>query len=205
MGHPWNQRSPHPRPGGLVAQGVIAIVAIVALGACGGGAAQRPSPSVNPQAAALAFSKCMRQHGVNVPDPVTNGTGGGGGFAVNISGNGSGPKPTAALAACQKYLPRIGGSGSQTPDPAREAQLLKFAQSMRAHGIDMPDPQTSGGGVILGGPAGGAPNFDPSSTAFKNAQTACQHYLPGKGGGMSVQGNGAAGAGSGPVSSGSGQ
>lgn len=203
MRHPWNPRSPHLRPGGLVAQGVIAIVATIALGACGSGAAQTPSPSVNPQAAALAFSKCMREHGVNVPDPISNGSGGG--AAVHISANGSGPKPTAALAACQKYLPRIGGNGSQTPDPAREAQLLKFAQCMRSHGIDMPDPQTSGGGVILGGPGGSAPNFDPSSTAFKNAQTACQHYLPGKGSGLSVQGNGGAGAGSGPVSSGSGQ
>jgi hypothetical protein len=204
MGHTWNLLRLRSRASGVVPQALIAVAAMIAIAACGSGSAPpKATPSVNPQAAALAFSECMRAHGVNVPDPVSNAAGGGG-VAIQISGNAQDPKSNAALTACQKYLPRVGGNGSQTPDPAREAQLLKFAQCMRSHGIDMPDPQTSGGRVSLGGPAGSAPNFDPNSTAFKNAQSACQHYLPGKGSGVSVNG-GAGAAGSGVVSSGSGQ
>jgi hypothetical protein len=75
---------------------------------------------------------------------------------------------------------------------------VKYAQCMRQHGIDMPDPQFSGNGAIqrLGG------NVDPTSAEFQAADKACNHYLPfrpgmstthsgsgsGSGGSFSVQG-----------------
>ena len=55
----------------------------------------------------------------------------------------------AAQSACQKYM-QIGGG--ETLDPAERAKLqeaaLNFARCMRAHGVDMPDPQLSGKGGL---------------------------------------------------------
>jgi hypothetical protein len=170
----------------------IGIVAMGAFTACGtAAAAATASPSVDPQAAMLAFTQCMRQHGVNVPDPA----GGQAHITVTLP-NTQGSAFQSAQKACQKYLPKLGGNGSATPDPARTEQFLKFAQCMRAHGINMPDPQTSNGGFALsaGGPGD---KIDPNSAAFKSAQSACQKYLPGKPVGSSGQGLTTNGGGSG--------
>jgi hypothetical protein len=180
----------------------MGIVVMSAFAACGtAAAAAPPSPSLDPQAAMLAFTQCMRQHGVNVSDSSGQGR-----VQITVP-NTQGHTFQSAQTACQKYLPKLGGSGSATPDPARTAELLKFAQCMRAHGVDVPDPQTSGNGFAfsLGGP--GAPKIDPNSAAFKNAQSACQKYLPGKpsgGQGLTTTGGGG-GSGPGLSISGSGQ
>ena len=80
-------------------------------------------------------------------------------------------------------------SGTTAPsDPAEAA--LQFAQCMREHGIDMPDPQFSGDGnfgiAISSGPDdssnSGGPPFDPNSQEFKDANEACGQ----NGGGFSV-------------------
>ncbi len=71
------------------------------------------------------------------------------------------------------------GDPNATMDPALADQLLKFAQCMRDKGVDFPDPQFSGGGVMVqvGGGESGA--IDPMSEAFKAAQEACGKDLPG--------------------------
>jgi hypothetical protein len=184
----------------------IALTAMAAFAACGGtpGGGSSPRPSLNPQAQALAFTQCMRAHGVNVPDPVVNHTGGagGGGFSVRISDGAGGAaadktKLKAATTACQKYLPHIGGIGGPTLDPAQAQQLLRFSQCMRSHGIaDFPDPGSSGG-IDIGGSPGS--DLNPSNTRFQAAQNACQHLLPGNGKPMTSQGGAA------PVGQSSGQ
>jgi hypothetical protein len=202
-GHLRYLRTVRPHVSGHVPRAAIAVAAITMFSACGGGSGSTPSASNDPQAAGLAFAQCMRAHGVNVPDPSS---GGGAGGVVRISGGGPGgatgpnAKTQAALTACQKYLPKIGGNGGGTPDPARQAQLLQFTQCMRAHGVNVPDPQ-SGGGIVIGGPAGSGQNINPNSASFKSAQKACQKYLPGRGSGINVQGGG---GGSGPVTTGGG-
>jgi hypothetical protein len=145
----------------------------------------------------------MRSHGVNVPDPNVSGGGGSGGevhVQIGTGGPGKGsPQMQAAMTACQKYLPQIGGNGSGTPDPARQAQMLKFSQCMRAHGVtDFPDPGSNGGISINGADH---PDLNPSNSVFQRAQTACQPYMPGKGGaGLQIRdGGGGGNSGSGPV------
>jgi hypothetical protein len=130
-----------------------------------------PAPT---RAQGLAFAQCMRSHGVpNFPDPTSNGP-----IAIGPN-SGIDPKSPSfhrAMRACQKYQPQ--------PSPAQRARmlanLLKFSQCMRSHGIsDFPDPQTSGNGAGLQIRIHGSSDLDPNNPLFKRAQTACQAYLPG--------------------------
>jgi hypothetical protein len=70
-------------------------------------------------------------------------------------------------------------ASSGAPNKPGYAQLVKFSQCMRSHGVPgFPDPQltASGGrGVILNGSPGG---INPSSPAFQSAQQQCGKLLP---------------------------
>jgi hypothetical protein len=120
----------------------------------------------------LQYSQCMRANGVtNFPDP-------GGGGSVSISGvdvNSASFK--SAQQACQRYLP--GSSATPAQQAQNQAQMLKFAQCMRSHGVSsFSDPQVANGGS--GANSGSASqNFDPNSPTFKAAQQACKQYQPG--------------------------
>ncbi len=79
---------------------------------------------------------------------------------------------------------------TQTPAAARRAdrELVKYAQCMRSHGVNIPDPTTSGGGPGGGGFAFGAQggtNFRAllNTPAFKTASAACASLRPKFGGG----------------------
>jgi hypothetical protein len=186
-GAPWRWR---PRLVALV--GVLALMLAVA--ACGGGGggkangvasltgankpttttAAGPPSKQDAQQAALAFARCMRQHGINMPDPKVSGNkitqelpGGRGG--------GKGPDdPTfkAAQQACNKYLPN--GGQPIKPDPQEQQQMLAFARCMRQHGIDLPDPNPNGDGIVIGPKTG----VNPDDPKFKAAEQACQQYAP---------------------------
>ena len=92
-------------------------------------------------AASLAYSRCMRSHGVpNFPDPKQ--TAGGG---IQISGSRSGMNPQSPLfmsaqQSCRHMLP---GGGQPTHAGQQQAltRMLHISQCMRAHGISgFPDP-----------------------------------------------------------------
>jgi hypothetical protein len=146
-------------------------------------------PAKDPQEAALEFARCMREHGVDMPDPDVSGDGGE--VSINIGGGpGSvdAPAMKAAQEACQPALDAaMQQSGRGKLDPAEEARMqenaLKFAQCMRDHGVDMPDPTfQAGGGVqthIGPGEAGAGPDID--SPVFQDAQKACSEIV-GEGG-----------------------
>jgi hypothetical protein len=147
------------------------------------------------QQAMLDFAACMREHGVDMPDPTFN-DGGGGQF---IAGTAGGPedktKVDAAQAACQSFLDKV-KSNAAPMDPAKmeeeKQKLLAFAQCMRDHGIDFPDPQISSDGGGLQVQMGG-PGMDASAPGFKDANDACAAQVgmsqPGAGnsGGIGVQ------------------
>ena len=76
-----------------------------------------PAPSISPEDAMLAFAKCMREHGINMPDPEF----GTGGSTVMIGGDGiafDSPTFKAADEACRSIMtdamPGIVGSGPGT-------------------------------------------------------------------------------------------
>lgn len=72
---------------------------------------------------------------------------------------------------------------SASPAPQDErAQLTHFAQCMRQHGQNVPDPDTQGN-FSLTPPAGG------DAAAWNTAMRACEHYLPAQqaGGGVTPE------------------
>ena len=179
---------------------------VVALAACTGGAAgpavptapppsggslptstagsgASPGASLDPDAAVLAYTKCMRDHGVDMPDPQFTGSGAGGALsggavsgepgsaAIQVSGDPLSPAFKDASAACDHLLPRIGtNEGGQVSQEFID-QALKTARCMRDHGIDMPDPQFGTGGSVTIDVGGDG--IDPSSQVFKDAAKAC--------------------------------
>jgi hypothetical protein len=168
---------------------LAAVVTALGLGACGdsddgGGTKSREDAAFE---GALKFSRCMREHGIDMPDPQRVGRGG---IKLTVGKiNPNDPRTKAAQRACQKYM-QIGGG--ETVDPARRAKLqeaaLNYARCMRQHGVDMPDPQLGKGGLTFqyGGGARNSngntgPAVNPDSPRFKAADQACHQYL-GKGG-----------------------
>jgi hypothetical protein len=129
------------------------------LAACGGsggssgGGASDTSSSDDPQDQAVKFAQCMRDHGVDMPDPETDDNG-----RVRLRVGGAGgkvdkDKVDAAMEACKKYSP-IGDSGRLKDlenNPEFQEAQLHWAQCMRDHGVDVPDPGSSEQrGVVIG-------------------------------------------------------
>jgi hypothetical protein len=97
----------------------------LALAACGGGGksngvaslsgSDKPTATTSANTskdfkqAALAFARCMRQHGIDVPDPSPNG-----GVLIPNTANPNDPKFKAAQQACQQNLPNAGKGGTLT-------------------------------------------------------------------------------------------
>jgi hypothetical protein len=168
-------------------------------------AAAKDKKKVDPQDAMLAFARCMREHGVDMPDPDTSGGGG----VVTFGGTSSaGTKLDAGLStfedadkACRDLL---GDAGPQKMSPKQQQeaqdQALAFSRCMRDHGVNMPDP-TFGGEGTVSMKIDSASGVDPSDPKFEAAQQACgSAFGPGgKGGpGLSVSakvGDGKAGGG----------
>jgi hypothetical protein len=145
-----------------------------ALTACGS-SSRRPTSAASADAASLAFSACMRSHGVpNFPDLSRSG------LRIEASGqtlsiNGvtvNAPAFVAARAQCERYVPHVQASPAQVAQQTRQG--LQFARCMRRHGVpNFPDPKVtvgaSGNGVVDLRHSG--LNF--SSPAFKAATAAC--------------------------------
>lgn len=153
--------------------------------------------------AMLEFTECMREHGVEMPDPQQ---GGGGGFAITNEVNGPGDAEAfeAAQEACGEILDDAFGERPQL-SPEEEAEMrdnmLAFAECMREHGIDMPDPEfgTEGGGfsVRVEASSGADRGPRPDDEEFQEAQEACQGELgfeEGEGPGMVFRAGGPASA-----------
>jgi hypothetical protein len=164
----------------------LAAVAVLALSACGSsGKNNNNSSSADDKAyaGALKFSKCMREHGVDVPDPQrgtnggilmkSGGPGKGGPSEKGLSGPGN-PKFEAAEKECGKYMVRGGG---KAPSPAEQAKrndaFIGYAGCMRGKGINFPDPKITANGVqmMLG------KGVRPDSAKFKAADKACHPLL----------------------------
>jgi hypothetical protein len=99
------------------------------------------------------FSKCMKEHGVDVPEPTmapkAGGGGGSTGGGIMIQGAGADKeKIDKANEACRPLLP----NGGQPPklDAKQLDEMRKMAQCMREHGVNMPDPDPNNPGIAMG-------------------------------------------------------
>jgi hypothetical protein len=131
----------------------------------------------------LAFARCMREHGIDMPDPDTSG--GHGGvmtFSASASaGAGDGDakldpgadKFQAANEACKDLLGDIGPQ-NMSPEQTKEMQdqALAFSRCMREHGVNMPDPNFDGEGHVMM-KIDDSSGVDPSDPKFEAAQQAC--------------------------------
>lgn len=153
--------------------------------------------------ARLNLAKCFRAHGINVPDPSTGGGPAGGGSLFRVLRSYSQAQVSAARQACQQYIaqafPRLNLSPAQRAQV--QQQLVKFAQCMRSHGVNVPDPTINSNGGAGGGGGfgfgGGFRSAQRNSPAFQAAAKACQSLRPqlGRGGpgGAGSTGGGATG------------
>jgi hypothetical protein len=186
------------RSGTLGFAGVVFLVVALLATACGGGsggsasavAHLRTTTTTTPGAGATAsasagggpnperigadlmkFSSCMRSHGVpNFPNPVISGNN----VSLQVTpGSKGSPQFRQAAQDCQKYAPPGGTHANLTT--AQQADYLKAAECMRAHGINgFPDPDFSGGNVRFPLPQ----NMNPNTAQFEAARHICQDLIP---------------------------
>ena len=151
-------------------------LAALALGlaACGGGdgtpASAQSARDANRQAE-LKFARCMREQGVDFPDPGSGGEG-----PVKVGGDATPEELREAEQACESLRKDI-----KPPELSEEQQqefkdaALAHARCMREHGIDFPDPTFSedGGAQVRIGERG----LDPEDDDFKEAEQQCADKL----------------------------
>jgi hypothetical protein len=186
--------APYSRVRGVLLVSALACMLALALAACGSSSSTSSSAAAaaggggggtggTASQARLKFATCMRAHGVNVPDPSANGGppaggGGGGGAGGGFRALRSSPNFAPAFKACGGALRGAGGFGNISPAQRAQfqQQLVKFAECMRSHNIDIPDPSTSGGGGF--GILRQIPQSERNSPAFQAALKSCSSVLP---------------------------
>ncbi|MGH3714023.1 MAG: hypothetical protein ACRDT4_11270 [Micromonosporaceae bacterium] len=141
--------------------------------ATGGGTAKATGPAADrmtDKERAVKFGRCMRENGVpDFPDPDVEG----GGVRLRAPEGMDKKKVDAAMEKCKQYLPN---AGEPPPaDPKRRAQMLKYAQCMREHGVPkFPDPDDDGRMQINSDQLG----MPPDDPRFKAAEKECAKLRP---------------------------
>jgi hypothetical protein len=172
-----------------IAAGAIAVVLALALTGCGGsddsdgvasltdttgqstggdgqGSGDGGDARRDREQAALDYARCMREHGVDMPDPVN------GRFEFKNERRDQ-RKVEEAQQACQDILRDAAPPVDEEQEAEMREAALRFAKCMRQHGVDMPDPTfPEGGGMLMRMPEGA--EDDPQ---FDEAQKACQPIL----------------------------
>jgi hypothetical protein len=155
-----------------LAYAVIPIALLLALSGCGGSGDDGDGDGVaslggTPTAAAssgaatpadegeraLKFAQCMREQGIDMPDPEIDG----GRISQRINA-GPGDDVEAAQEKCKDFAPS-GGPGGK-PDPESLERMLAHAKCMRDNGVEaFPDPDPDNGGIRINGDIANDPDF----------------------------------------------
>jgi len=114
-------------------------------------------------ASALAFSRCMRSHGVpNFPDPDSQGN-----YPPQSSASAQAKQASLSAQEVCKHLLPSGGTGTPQQRQLKSTFALKVAQCLRGHGFpNFPDPN--------GSRQASPPGIDLNSPQFQAAETACE-------------------------------
>jgi hypothetical protein len=169
---PGRRRS-HPIKRTATMTAMLGLAAVVA--GCGGSNAPGTTSFSAGRAMthALAYTRCMRSHGVgDFPDPTTP-AGGGVAFQMNAGPgsdlNADDPTFKAANQGCRALLP--GGQQPATPPSPKIASEVRWARCMRSHGVpSFPDPNSQG--------AFDSAKLDNISPGFQTATRACKSRQP---------------------------
>ena len=173
--------------------GAVAGLALaLALAGCGGGS---PTPTVaslgghsarsasgdalteaQADADMVAFTRCMRAHGVQMSDPYHRP----GHEGLSIDTPPHDAATAAGYSACNHILQPLVqvkmAHATAVASPELPA-LTHYAECMRGHDIDMLDP-TSFGALNLGNVPGIDYAYGRYSPQFRAADSACRHLLP---------------------------
>jgi hypothetical protein len=194
--HRGRSRAVTGRRPALLLIGVVPL----ALAACGSAAASGSSTSTTTasgKASETAYTSCLKQHGVTLPNfrPGSGGapeggetrpsfTPGSGSFpsGTGAPGRGGGfannPKFAAAAKACQKLRPKGGfggfGGGRGGAGGFNSTAFAAYRNCLKLHGVTLPTPGSSTTG------AGSTPSttFNPSDPTMKAAMAACAALRP---------------------------
>jgi hypothetical protein len=176
---PWPSRTRVRRAGPLAG----AIVSAILIAGCGGGSSggiahlntstSAKSNKSSTKASRLAYSQCMRSHGVpNLPDGSSSG--GPGEMPAGINPNSS--TFQSAERDCKSLEPAGILSAAQSGKAMSAA--LEFATCMQKNGVpNYPDPKTTNNGAAVQQPLGSG--VDPNSPAFQRAQKKCGKGISG--------------------------
>jgi hypothetical protein len=168
---------------------LAAVGASTALVACGGSEASGEDAQANAEDAALDYAKCMREHGVDVPDPKP----GEGGFGIQIQSSDpqENEKFQDAQDACGDILQKAIPEGDRPDSAEMRDKLHEMTECLRDKGYDVPEPQVFG-------PGDSPPDNPPAPSKelqdlmddpdFQQAQEDCSKEagLPGGGPGIRV-------------------
>jgi hypothetical protein len=178
------------RPLLLIALPAMLLALALAVAACGGGdgkargvaslgggsgtATATTRAGGDDRQKALNWARCMRQHGINTPDPRFDANGRVVWMAEPPAAGGAAKlKYRAAEQACKQY--EINGGPPPHPPSAQERQrALAFAKCMRQHGINVPDPRIDATGVHQQLPEG----MNRDDPRLRAPRQACRQYLP---------------------------
>ncbi len=161
----------------LAIKWMVAITALLGVGVLAAGCGGSSNPAATGSASTtssggqvaqgVAYTRCMRSHGVsNFPDPTLDS---GGGVTFQGTFNQKSPTYQAADQACGSLKP--GGVQPSQVSAQKLAAEVKWARCMRTHGVpSFPDPNAQG--------AFDSAKFDSSSSAFQTANQSCQSLQP---------------------------
>src|SRR3954470_22373936 len=121
---------------------LTAAVALAASGCGGAGAGAGAGIGRSDDQAELDFARCMREHGIEMPDPTP--AGGTRRREFKVGGDMSPQRLRGATVECREKT----GGGPHEPTAEEKERFrdaaLKFARCMRQHGADVPDPRADG-------------------------------------------------------------
>jgi hypothetical protein len=167
------------------ARALAVIAGIALLAAACGGSPGPAAPTSLRQALqqALAYSQCMRSHGIaTFPDPTENNgsTNSNGATHVGVEiaiPDGIDTSSPAYLSANNTCTKQTGyGHASAAQLHQLLTTLLKYSECMRSHGIaNFPDPVETSTGVSVKTAGTG---IDPYSPQYKAADKACRALVP---------------------------
>jgi hypothetical protein len=146
----------------------IALALVLLAAACGSSPSSAgPADAQAVSSQAVAYSRCLRSHGVpDFPDPTRRGG------VPKVTPQQAGVSDSRFQAAQRACAPLLQPTQAQVPQIM--TGLLKFARCMRSVGIPTwPDPTTDRNGQ----PVFDIPGIDPDSPRVSDAAGQCTHLL----------------------------
>jgi hypothetical protein len=187
----------------------LLLLLAVGLAACGGAAADGDDEvaslsdtsttapveeALDSEAAAIAFTECMRENGVEMEDPTVDADGNvvpglptdlpdpeDGDEAVRVDGA-LGEEMRGAFEECGDLLEGTAFGFTSGDVTELQDELLDLAQCLRDQGLDVADPDLSAGPNDDAGPGTGPFGIDFEDPEVQAALEVCEEFMPNFGG-----------------------